>query len=138
MALLLVFVLHNIPFTVSASAAFRHFIAMLCPAYKPAGAQLNKKCSTAHHFAGTHILFNAGPNELSERLLSQQALVAKTKSLKELRESSCITITVDGWSNLRMDSIYACLAITPDRRCHMLSAEDLSAESHTGKFIAGK
>lgn len=79
----------------------------------------------------------AGPSELSERLLKEQALLAKTEALQELQKSDCITVTVDGWSSIRMESIYGFMAMLPDRRSHMLNADDLSAKSHTGKFVAG-
>ena len=34
-------------------------------------------------------------------------------------------------------SIYGYVAVLSDRRCHVIGSEDLSADSHTGSYLAG-
>ena len=49
-----------------------------------------------------------------------------------------LTLTLDGWSNARMESVYSCNVIFPSRRVILLRADDLSEISHTGKALSGK
>ena len=48
-----------------------------------------------------------------------------------------LTLTLDGWSNARMESIYSFNIIFPDRRMILLKSEDLSTTTHSGENIAG-
>ncbi|DBA98344.1 TPA: hypothetical protein ACH3X1_001260 [Trebouxia sp. C0004] len=48
-----------------------------------------------------------------------------------------LTLTLDGWSNARIESIYSFNIIFPDRRMILLKSEDLSTITHSGENIAG-
>lgn len=48
-----------------------------------------------------------------------------------------LTLTIDGWSNARMESIYSFNIIFPNRRVILLKSEDLSTTTHSGHNIAG-
>ena len=49
-----------------------------------------------------------------------------------------LTLTLDGWSNSRMESIYSWNVIFPSRRVTLLRADDLSLTKHSGENLAGK
>lgn len=51
--------------------------------------------------------------------------------------ASHLTYTLDGWSNARMEAIYAHMLVTEARTAHYLKSEDLSLERHTGEYIGG-
>lgn len=47
-------------------------------------------------------------------------------------------MSLDGWSNTNMESIYGYNIITAEeRRCYLLAAEDLSGDKHTSEIVAG-
>ncbi len=48
-----------------------------------------------------------------------------------------LTLTLDGWSDARMESVYSCTIIFPNWRTILLKSEDLSSTTHSGKTIAG-
>ncbi|DBB03110.1 TPA: hypothetical protein ACH3X1_013420 [Trebouxia sp. C0004] len=48
------------------------------------------------------------------------------------------TVTLDGWSNSRMESVYSWNVIFPSRRVILLRADDLSAVTHSGDNLASK
>ena len=68
---------------------------------------------------------------LSEVQLQHAAWLADDNLARHL------TMTLDGWSNARMESIYAFNIIFPDRRVILLKSEDLSTTTHSGQNIAG-
>lgn len=80
----------------------------------------------------------AGQGVLSGRLLRQEALLVDAQFYKLLDQEDSITLSLDGWSNCRMKSLYGFVAITSGRKTHLLSLQDLSAESHTASYLAGK
>ncbi|DBB02777.1 TPA: Potassium transporter, variant 3 [Trebouxia sp. C0004] len=47
-----------------------------------------------------------------------------------------LTLSLDGWSNSRMKSIYSWNIVFPDRRVMLLRSDDLSSMSHTGINLA--
>ncbi|DBA83068.1 TPA: hypothetical protein ACH3X1_006836 [Trebouxia sp. C0004] len=47
-----------------------------------------------------------------------------------------LTLTLDGWSNDRVESIYSWNIIFPNRRVILLKADDLSSMAHTGENLA--
>jgi len=49
-----------------------------------------------------------------------------------------LTLTLDGWSNSRMESVYSWNVIFPNRRVILLRADDLSLMSHSGDNLSGK
>jgi len=48
-----------------------------------------------------------------------------------------LTLTLDGWSNARMESIYSWNIIFPSRKVILLKADNLSSISHSGENLAG-
>ena len=68
-------------------------------------------------------------------------VVAQRK--KRLEAARHITVTLDGWSNMRMKSVMAANAILPSpspnrgRGMELLGSEDASAERHTAENVAG-
>ena len=48
-----------------------------------------------------------------------------------------LTLTLDGWSNARMESIYSWNVIFPTRKVMLLKAQDLSAVVHSGDNLSG-
>ncbi len=49
-----------------------------------------------------------------------------------------LTLTLDGWSNSRMESVYSWNVIFPNRCVILLRADDLSAIKHSGENLSGK
>ena len=49
-----------------------------------------------------------------------------------------LTLTLDGWSNRRMESIYSWNVAFPSRRVILLKADDLSEVSHNGEELSGE
>ncbi|DBA98156.1 TPA: hypothetical protein ACH3X1_014775 [Trebouxia sp. C0004] len=45
-----------------------------------------------------------------------------------------LTMTLDGWFNSRMESVYSWNIIFPSRKVILLRADNLSEVSHTGKI----
>lgn len=66
-----------------------------------------------------------------EILVQHAAWLADEKLAKHL------TLFIDGWSNARMESIYAICVMFPDRRAILLDALDLSSLTHSAENIAG-
>lgn len=66
-----------------------------------------------------------------EVLVQHAAWLADEKLAKHL------TLFIDGWSNARMESIYAICVMFPDRRAILLDALDLSSLTHSAENIAG-
>ena len=56
---------------------------------------------------------------------------------KKLESEDAITLSLDGWSNCRMQSLYGFVAILSGRITHLLGLQDLSLDSHTAEFLAG-
>jgi hypothetical protein len=55
----------------------------------------------------------------------------------KLMNQSNMTMTLDGWTNCCMHSIYAFMIILSDRSTLLLDSLDLSDISHTARKIAG-
>lgn len=49
-----------------------------------------------------------------------------------------LTLTLDGWSNSRMESVYSWNIIFPSRKVILLRADNLSEVSHTGENLSGE
>ena len=56
----------------------------------------------------------------------------------ELAKGRNCTITLDGWSNDSMESLYGFLVLFPDGRSILYKTEDYSEQTHSGRFLAGK
>lgn len=70
-------------------------------------------------------------------------LSASTKCLIELKRliaaQKLMTLSLDGWSNVRMASIYAFnLVLHPGRQSRLWRTLDLSSVSHTAENLAGE
>jgi len=66
--------------------------------------------------------------------------VVKLKQHNWLQDAAMayhLTLTLDGWSNDRMESIYSWNIIFPNRKVILLRADDLSSISHTGESLSG-
>ena len=82
---------------------------------------------------------NAGSWLLRNTLLDVLASEAKLEQSKWLLNAAMayhLTLSIDGWSNHRMESIYAWNVIFPSRRTILLRTDDLSSMSHTGENLA--
>ncbi|KAK9786171.1 hypothetical protein WJX73_009138 [Symbiochloris irregularis] len=102
-------------FSVVTKPSFQTFVDNLCPGVKLAG---RTALSTTH--------------------LAREAAMVDLYQQGILEKAEHITITLDGWSNIRMQSVYTVLAILPDRTSMMLQSLDFSQVKHTGQFISGK
>ena len=67
---------------------------------------------------------------------SYTATLAQLKALMQAEDF--LTLSVDGWTNCRKQSVYAVtVTMGSDRRTFLLHTVDLSAISHTGANLAG-
>ena len=57
--------------------------------------------------------------------------------MRDVNRAYHLSLTLDGWSNDRMESIYSWNVIFPDRKVILLRADDLSEVSHTGEALSG-
>jgi hypothetical protein len=76
------------------------------------------------------------------RLLGLEAMRCDQEFQKMLQTpppgGSMFTLSLDGWSNCRMQSLYAFAVITRNRETHLLGLHDFSIQFHTAEFIAGR
>lgn len=82
----------------------------------------------------------AGADTLAGTLLNSVAATVRLTNAKWLMDDTIayhLTLTLDGWSNDRMESIYSWNIIFPDRRVILLRSDDLSEISHSGENLAG-
>ena len=56
---------------------------------------------------------------------------------KKLFAEDAVTLSLDGWSNCRMQSLYGFVAIFSGGVTHLLGLQDLSLDRHTAQFLAG-
>jgi hypothetical protein len=54
------------------------------------------------------------------------------------REHEMITLTVDGWGNPLMQSLYGYMVVLADRTSHLLALQDHSDMQHDAVNLAGK
>jgi hypothetical protein len=69
-------------------------------------------------------------------VLDSEFAQVKLEQTKALAKVTNITVGMDGWSNLRKNSVYACNATTPGRDVHLIDFVDVSIEFHGGDFLA--
>ena len=77
---------------------------------------------------------------LRNTLLDALAYQVKAQQAKWMLDDSMayhLTLSLDGWSNSRMESIYSWNIVFPDRRVMLLRSDDLSSMSHTRINLAG-
>ena len=65
--------------------------------------------------------------------LHAEITVQHAKWLTDPKLAKHLTLTLDGWSNARMESIYSFNIIFPDRRVILVKSEDLSLATHSGQ-----
>ncbi|KAL0044680.1 hypothetical protein WJX82_005307 [Trebouxia sp. C0006] len=114
--LLLALIMGGVPFAFVANLQFQHFLHCLRPSFVPPG-QTMLRGSLLDGLYG-------------EVLVQHAAWLADEKLAKHL------TLFIDGWSNARMESIYAICVMFPDRRAILLDALDLSSLTHSAENIA--
>ena len=56
----------------------------------------------------------------------------------ELQHGQNMSMTLDGWSDAAMQSLYGFLVLFPDGRSILQKVEDFSAHTHSGEFLASK
>jgi len=81
----------------------------------------------------------AGADTLAGTLLNSVAASVRLQNAQWLQDDAIayhLTLTLDGWSNDRMESIYFWNIIFPDRRVILLKADDLSSMAHRGENLA--
>lgn len=86
-------------------------------------------------------LYAAAAWMMRNTLLDQLTFQVRSQQVKWLVDDSIayhLTLSLDGWSNARMESIYSWNIIFPDRRVMLLRSDDLSSISHTGENLASK
>ena len=79
-----------------------------------------------------------GSTKLRTTLLDKEHARIKTAQETALKDCENITVAVDGWSNLRKESVYACNAITPSRDMHLVAFDEVSVHVHDIMFLKGK
>jgi hypothetical protein len=79
----------------------------------------------------------AGRHLVAGRLLTLEALSVDAKFDAIIKNERMMTMSLDGWSNCRMQSLYAFVAILSGRVTHLMCLQDLSSFSHTAENLAG-
>ncbi|DBB01089.1 TPA: hypothetical protein ACH3X1_000982 [Trebouxia sp. C0004] len=114
--LLLALIMGGVPFAFVANLQFQNFLHCLRPSFVPPGLIMLR----GSLLDGLH----------GEILVQHAAWLADEKLARHL------TLFIDGWSNARMESIYAICVMFPDRRAILLDALDLSSLTHSAENIA--
>ena len=81
----------------------------------------------------------AGADTLAGTLINSVAASVRLQNAQWMLDDETayhLTLTLDGWSNDRMESIYSWNIIFPDRRVILLKADDLSSMAHRGENLA--
>ncbi|KAL0019152.1 hypothetical protein WJX77_011765 [Trebouxia sp. C0004] len=102
----------------------------------------NKKRKTECRHCGKNLRPNyelPSADTLAGTLLNSVAASVRLQNARWLQDDTIayhLTLTLDGWSNDRMESIYSWNIIFPDRRVILLKADDLSRLAHKGENLA--
>lgn len=139
-------VMAGVSFNAFDSGYWLDFIALVRPGYLPPGEC--DRCCRSSIGSGvpqcipqllTPVAILADRKTLATTLLDQEYSIVRTALENKLRESSNITITGDGWTNARKESVMGINAITPmpQRAVHLLGAEDLTVVKHDAAKLAG-
>jgi len=75
---------------------------------------------------------------LSDELLWSELARIELINDEKLSRATNLTLAVDGWTNLRSESIYCFVIITGNREAILHSASDLSDKKHTGDYLASE
>ncbi|CAJ0754641.1 21882_t:CDS:10 [Entrophospora sp. SA101] len=73
---------------------------------------------------------------LSGQLLDQEVARVNLNIEKELESSNNLTLTLDGWTSRRNESLYNYIISTPSRKEYLIALKNYSGFSHTGNFLA--
>ena len=81
-----------------------------------------------------------GETQLRGTLLDSAVTAVKLKQISWMTDALAyhLTLSLDGWSNSRMESVYSWNVIFPSRRVILLKADNLSEISHTGEALSGR
>ncbi|VDB89447.1 unnamed protein product [Peniophora sp. CBMAI 1063] len=75
-------------------------------------------------------------NQVRETLVPSEAAHVTLKNIEKLQKIKNLTLTFDGATSNRQDSIYTVHVMTPSRRVYLMKGHSTSAESHTGEHLA--
>ncbi|EXX68066.1 hypothetical protein RirG_108450 [Rhizophagus irregularis DAOM 197198w] len=75
---------------------------------------------------------------LSGRLLNEEISRVNKKVTSELEIADSLTLTLDGWTSKRNESLYNYVITTSDRKEYLVALRNYSMESHTGEFLASE
>jgi Protein of unknown function (DUF 659) len=78
-----------------------------------------------------------GRNKLMTEILPAEYANIQEQLKQRLDDVPDITLALDGWTSPRRESIYSFIIILPDRSSHIWATKEISAEGHTGEYIAG-
>lgn len=83
---------------------------------------------------------STGETQLRGTLLDSAVAAVKLQQNSWMTDALAyhLTLSLDGWSNSRMESVYSWNVIFPSRRVILLKADNLSEISHTGEALSGK
>ncbi|RHZ83156.1 hypothetical protein Glove_99g365 [Diversispora epigaea] len=73
---------------------------------------------------------------LSGKLLEQETLRIEKKIENELEKDNHLTISLDGWTSPRHDSIYNYIITTSTRKEYLIKLKSYNIEKQTGSFMA--
>ncbi|RHZ69728.1 hypothetical protein Glove_279g1 [Diversispora epigaea] len=75
---------------------------------------------------------------LSGRLLDQEISRINLKIDKELETSNNLTLTLDGWTSKRNESLYNYIISTLSRKEYLIALKNYSSRSQTGEFLTNE
>ncbi|GET55642.1 ribonuclease H-like domain-containing protein [Rhizophagus irregularis DAOM 181602=DAOM 197198] len=107
------YVMCNIPFSTIDNPWFIDMIKALEPGYDPPLRRV-----------------------LNGTLLEAELSRVNARVNNELEKESNFTITLDGWTDPRGNSLWAFILLTPSRKEYLLQLEDLSKNSHTTEYLS--
>lgn len=142
--LTLAFTMCGIPFACVANTHMKHVLKVLKPSFDPPGRPTSfisiVQVLLSHNFAGLITALYPGTTTMRTSLLEGLLSEVQLQHAAWLADDNLgrhLTMALDGWSNARMESVYAFNIIFPDRRVILLKSEDLSTTTHSGQNIAG-
>lgn len=74
---------------------------------------------------------------LTDVHIPKEAAFVQVEQINYLKECNNLTVSFDGQTIRRPQSVYTVNVSTRDRRCFLVDGHEASAESHTGEYIFG-
>ena len=140
--LCLAFVMTGWSFVTVENAEFVTFISHIRPNFElPSEFPCTSPAALLAFHATPACRNHAGAYMLRTSLLQGVLADVALKQAKWMADDSMayhLTLTLDGWSNARMESVYSWNIIFPSRKVILLRADDLSGVSHTGEELSGR